>query len=59
MGKLAAVITVFLTTPIWFYLLYQILSSIEASELAWFLYWVYLPFMLVAQLLSQIIINEK
>jgi hypothetical protein len=30
--------------PIWFYLLYRILQAVGASELMWFLYWVYVPF---------------
>ena len=33
----------FISLPIWFYLLYKILEAVQASELMWFLYWVYLP----------------
>lgn len=40
---IAAALSIFLTLPIWFYILYQILSAIQATELTWFLYWVYLP----------------
>jgi hypothetical protein len=29
--------------PIWFYLIYSILLAVDASELTWFLFWVYLP----------------
>lgn len=31
------------TMPIWFFLLYRILDAVNASELTWFLYWIYLP----------------
>lgn len=30
-------------TPIWYYLVYQILDRVNASELMWFLFWVYVP----------------
>lgn len=29
--------------PIWYYLTYKILESINANELMWFLYWAYVP----------------
>jgi hypothetical protein len=29
--------------PIWYYLLYQILRRVEATDLMWFLFWVYVP----------------
>jgi len=32
----------FITVPLWLYLLFKILQSIHASELMWFLFWVYL-----------------
>jgi hypothetical protein len=31
------------TMPIWFYLFYQILQRVQASELMMFLFWIYLP----------------
>ena len=31
------------TLPIWFYLMYSALLANGASELAWFLFWVYVP----------------
>ena len=32
-----------IVTPIWYYLLYQILVTINASELLMFLFWIYVP----------------
>ena len=39
-------------TPIWLYLLYQIFMRVNASELMWFLYWVYVPNVIVAAIVS-------
>lgn len=36
-------LAVFIGLPIWFYLVYQILERVNASELMWFLFWVYMP----------------
>ena len=40
---LNGLLAVFVALPIWFYILYQILVAINASELTWFLYWAYVP----------------
>jgi len=37
------IVSLLVVMPIWFYLLYQILVAVEANELMWFLYWVYVP----------------
>ena len=29
--------------PMWYYLMYKILQMINATELMWFVYWVYAP----------------
>ena len=50
-----ALIAFLIVAPIWYYLLYQILVRVEASELMWFLYWVYLPFALIIGALEKII----
>ncbi|HKW15636.1 MAG TPA: hypothetical protein VJS69_14205 [Candidatus Krumholzibacteria bacterium] len=42
--KLAvSLIALFIGAPIWYYLLYKILVSVQATELMWFLYWIYAP----------------
>jgi hypothetical protein len=43
MKKVAGLLALFVTLPIWFFLLYRILSAINATELTWFLYWIYVP----------------
>ena len=60
MKTAAALITVFITLPVWFYILYQILTAINASELTWFLYWVYIPFSLfVSFTINYLASNDK
>lgn len=40
---IGGLVTVFLYMPIWYYLMYQILVRVNASELMWFLFLVYVP----------------
>lgn len=40
---IAGLLTMFVTVPIWFYLLDFVLTNAGASELQWFLFWIYLP----------------
>lgn len=42
--KVAAIlISLCVSLPIWFYLLYKILVLVSATELMWFLFWIYMP----------------
>jgi hypothetical protein len=43
MKILAAIFSTFITIPIWMYLFYQVLVRIQATELMFFLYWIYVP----------------
>jgi quinol-cytochrome oxidoreductase complex cytochrome b subunit len=54
MKFITSVLTVCITIPIWFYLLYKILRAVEASDLMWFLFWVYVPFLILVLLLKSI-----
>ena len=36
-------LALFVVVPIWLYLFYCVLSAVDASELMWFLYWIYVP----------------
>jgi hypothetical protein len=51
---ISGLLSIFLVMPIWYYLLYQILVRVNASELMFFLYWVYLPVALLSMTLSKI-----
>lgn len=43
MKAIAGLLALFVSLPIWFYLLYQILEAVHATQLMWFLYWAYVP----------------
>ncbi len=57
MDKIAGVLTLFIVMPIWYFLLYRVLDAVNASELMWFLFWVYVPVNLLA--LSLLKLAEK
>ena len=48
------VVLFLISTPIWYYLLYQILVRVEASELMFFLFWVYAPVAIIAGVLGRL-----
>jgi len=56
---LASIASVFITTPIWFYLLYKVLVSVEATELMWFLFWIYIPFGLAVSITLKVTAETK
>ena len=49
------IVRVCITHPIWYLLLFKILQAIGASELMWFLYWVYLPVGLLLAIVNAIV----
>jgi len=46
-----------ITQPIWYYLLYQILVYVHATDLQWFLFWVYFPLGIVLVFLETLLQN--
>jgi hypothetical protein len=38
--------------PIWYFLMYTVLTAIHPDRLVWFLFWVYVPLRLTAGLFS-------
>jgi hypothetical protein len=55
MKTAAGMISLFLVMPIWFYLLYKILESVGASELMWFLFWIYIPVNILVSLIVRLV----
>lgn len=49
----------FITSPIFFYLCYQVLVRVNASELMWFLFWCYIPINIFAATLWTIFFKER
>lgn len=52
---LSAIIVLLLTLPIWFYLLYKVLQAVNASDLMWFLYWIYIPATFIASAIGKLV----
>ena len=52
---IGAITALLITAPIWFFLLYRILQAVNASELMWFLYWIYLPASVVVGLIGKLV----
>jgi len=58
MRILSAILYIGVIMPIWYYLLYHFLLHMQANELLWFLYWVYVPVGIVSGILSKYIVDE-
>lgn len=41
--KISTLLGIVIVLPIWYYLLYKLLVATNASELQFFLFWIYLP----------------
>lgn len=54
MKAIAGVLSIFVVMPIWYWLVYQILKRVDASELMFFLFWVYLPVGILIQILTKL-----
>lgn len=55
-GKvIMGVLKLLILTPIGFYLFFNVLKSINATELIWFLFWMYVPIMVICAIISTII----
>jgi len=57
--KATIVVLTLLSLSIWYYLLYSVLTIVKATELMWFLYFIYVPASITTTTLIQIIKNER
>lgn len=55
MKYVSGIISTLIVMPIWYYLFYKILVAIEASELMFFLYWIYLPAGILIKVIDTVI----
>lgn len=42
-GCLLGFFQILIPTGIWYYLLFQIMALVQASETMWIMYWIYMP----------------
>jgi hypothetical protein len=52
-------VALFISVPIWFYLIYRILTVIDADELTWFLFWIYVPATLFVRIVAEVATKNK
>ena len=51
---IAGLLGIFITMPIWYFLLYQVLVRVQASELMFFLFWIYGPLALLLAIIREV-----
>ena len=54
-SKIIAAIIGTLALPIYFYLLYWIISQLNPDRLIWFLFWIYVPVIIIIQIINKFI----
>lgn len=52
---ITGVLSVCLTIPIWLYLFYKVMVMVQATELMWFLFWIYVPVVIVVSALKMVV----
>lgn len=50
---LVGLLTLCISLPIWFYLVYFMLDAAHADRLVWFLFWIYAPITIAGNALAQ------
>jgi hypothetical protein len=58
MKAISGLLALLVSLPIWYYLLYQILVRVDATELMFFLYWIYLPVGIFTAILAKLAESE-
>jgi hypothetical protein len=51
MKAVNGIMTILVCLPIWLYLQYKILVLVEATELMWFLFYVYIPAIIITAMI--------
>lgn len=44
--------------PIGFYLMYKVLKFVEATELMWFLFWIYVPVTIIISIITKVVEDD-
>lgn len=50
-------LSLLITTPIYYYIMYQVLVRVDASELMFFLFWVYAPVSMLTIVLRDLVMR--
>lgn len=55
MKAVTGLVGLFVSMPLWYWLMYQVLVRVDASELMWFLFWVYVPVNLFVSAVAKLV----
>lgn len=55
---LSIILGLLVEMPIWIYLIYWILSQLNPDRLIWFLFWIYVPVLVLTGILTKIVTGE-
>ena len=55
----AILLSIFVELPIWFFLLITILSKLNVDRLVWFLFWVYVPTVIISTIIAKVVAGDK
>lgn len=50
----SGILALLVSLPIWFFLQYRVLVMVNATELMWFLFWVYLPVSIIVNVIAKV-----
>ncbi len=53
------ILALLIELPILIYLMYWIISQLNPDRLIWFLFWIYIPVLIITTILTKIIVGEK
>jgi len=53
-GVFAMIFSLLLSTPMWLFMLYEILKAIQPDRLVWTIYWAYVPVQILIVIISAI-----
>lgn len=55
MKTVFTLVSIFITLPIWYFLMYTLLKAVHVDRLVWFLFWVYIPFSLFTSVVNTLV----
>ena len=59
MAIVQVLLAVLVQFPIWCYLLYKMMHMVGATELMWFLFWIYVPVGFITQAVGQYLRDKR
>lgn len=58
-GIASLLLSLFVTLPMWFFLMYSMLRLLPVDRLVWFIYWMYIPCSVVLSVIAKIAEGEE